>query len=67
VEAVFYGGEEYELVFTVKPGWRNVVEKALERLGKEVVWIGSVSEERGVYFQGKPVERRGWQHFSPVR
>jgi len=67
VEAVFYGGEEYELVLTVKPGCRNFVENALERLGGRVVWIGSVIEEQGVFYRGKPVERRGWQHFSPIR
>lgn len=70
-EAVFYGGEEYELVFTVKKGWEDVVTNALERMGRRLYIIGHAVEQRAVKFveegEERNIERRGWQHFNKSR
>lgn len=67
-DAVFYGGEEYELVFTVKKGWEDVVEKALRKVGCNMIRIGRVTSEQKITYlaEGNAVEikRRGWQHFQ---
>uniref|UniRef100_A0A7C5Y824 Thiamine-monophosphate kinase n=1 Tax=Caldiarchaeum subterraneum TaxID=311458 RepID=A0A7C5Y824_CALS0 len=71
VDAVFYGGEEYELVYTVKKGWENIVENALSRVGASFIRIGRATAMQGVQLldQGRVVEisRKGWQHFQRRR
>ncbi|MDW8084546.1 MAG: thiamine-phosphate kinase [Candidatus Caldarchaeum sp.] len=66
-DAVFFGGEEYELVFTIKGGWEAVVESALKKVGGRMVKIGRVTTDREIVYlaEGKRVEipRKGWQHF----
>ncbi|MEM0383522.1 MAG: thiamine-phosphate kinase [Candidatus Caldarchaeum sp.] len=70
-DAVLYGGEEYELVFTVKSGWEKVVESCLRKVGREFKPLGQVVSEPGVYYEDgggkRPVERKGWQHFNQFR
>ncbi|MEM1987907.1 MAG: AIR synthase-related protein, partial [Candidatus Caldarchaeum sp.] len=70
-DAVLYGGEEYELVFTVKSGWEKVVESCLRKVGREFKPLGRVVSEPGVYYEDgggkRPVERKGWQHFNQFR
>jgi len=67
-EACFYGGEEYELVLTVKPdAWEEAVEAA-ERAGVELKRIGRATREPGLWLRGpdgklRPLEARGWEHF----
>jgi thiamine-monophosphate kinase len=70
-ELVFFGGEEFELVFTCP---EERVEEALEvvrRHGGSPYLIGHVVEGSGVYRQvgGERVrvERRGWQHLAGPR
>jgi thiamine-monophosphate kinase len=61
---LYEGGEEYELLFTVKPSELKLVEEALSRLGSRFSIIGRVAEGRGVYLSsGVRIEARGWQHF----
>ena len=68
-EACFYGGEEYELVLTVRPdAWEEAVEAALET-GVRLKPIGRAVEKPGLWFrepsgQLRPVEARGWEHFG---
>jgi thiamine-monophosphate kinase len=62
-ELCLYGGEEYELVVTVKPRlWRKVCKKVA------LIKIGYVAKERDIVFKkGKktiPIEARGWEHFK---
>ncbi len=67
-EACFYGGEEYELVMTVKP---DRLEEAIElasEAGVKLRPIGRAIKGTGVWFRGpdgslRPVETRGWEHF----
>jgi len=68
LEAVFYGGEEYELVFTVKPGWESFLKQLFESRGLRIHFIGRAVEKLGVRvrapgFEGV-LERRGWDVFQ---
>ncbi|MEM0215982.1 MAG: thiamine-phosphate kinase [Candidatus Bathyarchaeia archaeon] len=64
----FYGGEEYELVVTVKPELWDLAEKALENIGSRLIKIGVATAEKGIKLNvnGKVVdlEPRGWEHFK---
>ena len=63
VELALYGGEEYELVITVKPRlWKKLSEKV------SLIKIGRVTNEKALVSKvGKktfPIEARGWEHFK---
>jgi thiamine-monophosphate kinase len=63
VELALYGGEEYELVITVKPRlWKKLSEKV------SLIKIGRVTKEKALVSKvGKktfPIEARGWEHFK---
>jgi len=63
IELSLYGGEEYELVVTIKPWlWRKATEKV------SLIRIGRVSKEKKLILKaGKkafPIEARGWEHFK---
>lgn len=64
VEAVLYGGEEYDVVFTARRGC-GVLEEA-RRLGLPVQRIGVIVDAPpGVYWSsGRRIDSRGWRHFS---
>jgi thiamine-monophosphate kinase len=68
VELALYGGEEYELVVTVKPKLWQEAKKAVESVGGQLIKLGRVTEERQLLLQtdGKRVsiEARGWEHFK---
>ncbi|MEM2739890.1 MAG: thiamine-phosphate kinase [Candidatus Bathyarchaeia archaeon] len=62
--ALYEGGEEYELLFTVRSSGLKSIEEALSRIGSRFSVIGRVAEGCGVYLSsGVRVEARGWQHF----
>ncbi|WML67392.1 MAG: Thiamine-monophosphate kinase [Methanoregula sp. SKADARSKE-2] len=54
-ELALYGGGDYELIFTLPPGRHPVP-------GLSYSVIGTVTAERAVLVDGKPLERRGYQH-----
>ena len=67
-DLTLYGGEEYELVVTVKPeGWATVAS-AIEAVGGELLPIGKVTEEKRILLRTEdklvPIEARGWEHFK---
>jgi len=67
---VLYGGEEYELVVTIKPrGWIKAKE-AVEKVGGKLVKIGFVTKETGIFLKikgkKKPIEPGGWEHFKSM-
>jgi thiamine-monophosphate kinase len=66
-ELALYGGEEYELVLTIKPNLWRKAEKAVEKVGGKLLRIGKVTAERQVLLEidGKKtvIEPRGWEHF----
>jgi thiamine-monophosphate kinase len=63
VELCFYGGEEYELVVTVKP---ELWEKAAKVV--PLIRIGLVTKRKALVFEKEgervPIEPRGWEHFK---
>jgi len=67
LELGLYGGEEYELVMTVKPELWEEACKAVTGLETPLTKIGEVIEERKIELrmngEAKLIERRGWEHF----
>jgi thiamine-monophosphate kinase len=67
-ELVFYGGEEYELVFTVQPNHWRKVEKTIQQIGGRLFKIGEASLTKGIFFKQRDkivrVEKRGYEHFK---
>ncbi len=68
LELALYGGEEYELVVTVKPKLWVDAESAVEAVGGRLLPIGKVTRDRQVVLEmdGKKrlIESRGWEHFK---
>ena len=68
LELALYGGEEYELVVTVKPKLWVDAETAVEAVGGRLLPIGKVTRDRQVVLEmnGKKrlIEARGWEHFK---
>lgn len=71
LELTLYGGEEYELVLTMKPELWKEAEKAVKKVGGKLLSIGKVTAERKIFLEidGKKqvIEPRGWEHFKSVR
>ncbi len=67
VELSLYGGEEYELILTVKPELWDEVKRVMEEIGTPLTTMGRVIEERRLVLKVdgriEPIERRGWEHF----
>lgn len=66
-ELAFYGGEEYELVLTVKPKLWSKAAKAVKGVGGNFIKIGKVTAEKRVLLETKGekriIEPKGWEHF----
>jgi thiamine-monophosphate kinase len=56
LQRVLFGGEEYELVFTLPPDRAGRLE------GSGVKLIGEVTEGSGVFLSGRPLPAKGWDH-----
>lgn len=71
LELTLYGGEEYELVLTIKPKFWRKAEKAVGKVGGKLLPIGKVTAEKRVLLEinGKnfTIKPRGWEHFKSVR
>ncbi|MCD6262819.1 thiamine-phosphate kinase [Candidatus Bathyarchaeota archaeon] len=67
-DLVLYGGEEYELVFTVKPEGVEEARRVLRRVGRELIVIGEVTEEKEILYRVngelRPIRPGGWEHFK---
>lgn len=67
IEAAFHGGDEYEIVFTLREERVRDVRESLESLGLSPLRIGRVIEGEGVYLRTEEgiieVPRGGWEHF----
>jgi len=68
LERGLYGGEEYELVVTIKPEFWEKAESAMKKLKSRLIKIGKVTKEKRLELKtnGKtlPIEPRGWEHFK---
>ncbi|MFH1328611.1 MAG: thiamine-phosphate kinase [Candidatus Bathyarchaeota archaeon] len=63
-DLVFYGGEEYELVFTVAS---KSFQKMKKTFGKRIMEIGKVAKKDLIYETKKSrrkIEPEGWEHFK---
>ncbi|MEM3622970.1 MAG: thiamine-phosphate kinase [Candidatus Bathyarchaeia archaeon] len=71
LELTLYGGEEYELVLTLKPKIWKKAERAVEEVGGKLLPIGKVTAEEHVFLElkGKKIviEPRGWEHFKSIK
>ena len=67
-DLALYGGEEYELVLTVKPEKWSQAKAAVEVVGGCLIPIGKATFEKQVILEinGKKrvIEARGWEHFK---
>ena len=70
LELALYGGEEYELLVTVKPKLWQTAQKAVETVGGNLTKMGQVAENRQILLETDEktviIEARGWQHFKSV-
>ena len=66
-DLALYGGEEYELVFTVKPDKLDAAKEALRSTGCSLIELGEATQSRGLVLvedgDERLIERRGWEHF----
>jgi thiamine monophosphate kinase len=69
VELTLYGGEEYELVLTMKPMLWSKAREATAKIGATLLPIGKVTAEKHALLRvgGKTcaIEPRGYEHFKP--
>ncbi|RLE50265.1 MAG: thiamine-phosphate kinase [Candidatus Methanomethylicota archaeon] len=67
-ELTFYGGEEYNLIVTIKRGKVKEAMKAIKSVGGKLILIGEVIKEKKVIYidRGKEriIEKKGWEHFQ---
>jgi thiamine-monophosphate kinase len=67
-ELALYGGEEYELIVTVKPELWGKARKAIGTLQTPLTRIGKATKERRLELRmkgrTKQIERKGWEHFK---
>jgi thiamine-monophosphate kinase len=68
-DLALYGGEEYELVFTVKPDKLDAAREALRSTGCSLIELGEATQSRGLVLvengDERRIEKRGWEHFRP--
>lgn len=60
---VFFGGEEFKVVFTTKFSREKVRNTFLQANLTPPQRIGKVKTGKGVLYKRKPLERKGWEHF----
>jgi thiamine-monophosphate kinase len=67
-ELAFQGGEEYELVLTIKPEVFEKAKKTVQKVDGNLLLIGKVVKKRGIFakIEGRTlaVEPRGYEHFT---
>lgn len=63
-ELVLYGGEEFEAVLVVPPEGEAQALARAEAAGLLLCRIGRVEEGKGVFLEGVPLARRGYDHFA---
>ncbi len=68
LELTLYGGEEYELVLTVKPRLWKKAERSVSNVGGKLLTIGKVTDQKQVLLEidrkRRLIEPRGWEHFK---
>ncbi len=66
-DLALYGGEEYEIIFTVSPNKLNTTRQILRGTGCDFNAIGEVVDSQITFLENevvKPIEQKGWEHFK---
>jgi len=67
-ELCLYGGEEYELVLTIKPRLWKKAKAAVNHVGGSLIRIGKATKEKTLILKTNKktleIEPRGWEHFK---
>lgn len=63
------GGEDYELIFTADPTYREAIDRLAGEIGREFVRIGAITEEAGKIFmeedgKSRDITFKGFEHIS---
>lgn len=70
-ELTLYGGEEYELISTIKPALWKKAQKAVQKVGGKLLLIGRVTRDKRVLleFDGRRriIKPQGWEHFKHAK
>ncbi|MGD8564765.1 MAG: thiamine-phosphate kinase [Candidatus Bathyarchaeota archaeon] len=70
-ELALYGGEEYELVMTIKPEQWKHAEVAVQNAGGKLLPIGKVTHQNQILLESDAkrvqIKRVGWEHFRTSR
>jgi thiamine-monophosphate kinase len=70
-ELALYGGEEYELIFTVKPNNFENAQKIVKSVGKELIELGVVTKDKKIIYLENNIEKQvksgGWEHFTGLK
>jgi thiamine-monophosphate kinase len=66
LDLALHGGEDYELLFTARPGKRVPSQLA----GVALTHLGQITRPRKIFLRTRPnlayeLEPRGWEHFKP--
>lgn len=65
IDLVFFSGEEFEIIFTVRDLSDSKVMAIFKKNNaRPPIKIGVVKEGRGVFYQGKKIPYKGWEHFG---
>lgn len=66
-EFALFGGEDYELLFTVKPSFLSELEREFRKANRKFTIIGKTAREKGVWISEKGKSRKlpkiGFEHF----
>ncbi len=67
-DLALYGGEEYELIFTVTPPGLEAARESLRAAGGELIVLGEATADKKIIFVEdgveNPIEKGGWEHFT---
>jgi thiamine-monophosphate kinase len=60
------GGEDFELLVAVRPrAFGHLAGRFSARFGRALHAVGVLRSQPGIEWNGAPLERSGWDHFSP--
>lgn len=63
-----YGGEEYEILFTVRPDGLDAARESLRAVGCELIDLGVATSNSKIVLvkdgEETPVRKEGWEHFK---
>jgi thiamine-monophosphate kinase len=59
------GGEDFELLAAIRPrAFAHLAARFAARFGRELASVGVLRAQKGVAWNGEPLELSGWNHFA---